>query len=736
LRAWLALAVLLASTSAHAQLRGAPNNAPVYPIALWMDLSPLSSVTGYSTVAGAAKARNFTIIYGITGTAGGANQWPEHFGVDNGELAAIKANNLFLIAGVHLPFSAATEAVPITSGSYNSGTGQVTLTLSALPYIPVLGNTSPFDISGATGTGSFALADGPQVAQTGTTGTTVVFSIGTGHPATTITGGNLIMPGSVSSAVAVANSIGAQNTLIGYAPEDEPPIGASCAANYALFKPITFAAIPSVVAYNATQDPTRPTYLNHTNWIYGNSAFPCTSDAAAAMQAVAVASFDNFPVAHVIRNQYITLSDFLTTPNDQAWIEEENVQALLQKAGAGQPVWSYVEGGGDNLVSGTVNTQAAGVTNGSNVLVNDFFGLSAWNSTQIYNQFTNAWVGLTVTDSLGYIPGGTTITSVTDANHLVMSANATTSTCVPGELPIAFTSGSPNISIDNSGVTLPATCGTFTGGSYAFQPIVSPGCILAGTTLHGSPTSTTAVMSTNATCTGTAYAIAKGQSETITISGGVSTGGGNTGDCLATLNLCVVNGNEYRAKPSEVNAEVWLSLIAGASGIEYFVDDVTSYMFGLGDGSDPAAAGYGLNTAYVNGTVLNYARILKAATIDACSLRALTALNPATIVISSSCTGPNSILTVASSAPALAMLKSYGGVKYLFAMSSIRGSNTSVTFTIPGATLATLVTDSNAQYDPPNAVAPGTTFPLTSGSFSDMFGANGDDYQVKVYTIQ
>lgn len=93
----------------------------------------------------------------------------------------------------------ATPTNTITSGTYNSGTGAVSLTLSGSlgsPGIPVGGN---FTVTGAAGTGSFASINGAQVATSGTATTTVNFTIGTGLTMT-ITGGTVTGSTNVSLA--------------------------------------------------------------------------------------------------------------------------------------------------------------------------------------------------------------------------------------------------------------------------------------------------------------------------------------------------------------------------------------------------------------------------------------------------------------------------------------------------------------------------------------------------------
>ena len=102
-----------------------------------------------------------------------------------------------------------------------------------------------------------------------------------------------------------------------------------------------------------------------------------------------------------------------------------------------------------------------------------------------------------------------------------------------------------------------------------------------------------------------------------------------------------------------------------------------------------------------------------------------------------SCT--NGILTMstgAASVPGSAIVKNYNGTAYLFADSDRNGQAT-MTFTLTGYSGATVtvVYDSNAQYDPAHSSV-GTKFTLdANGRFSDTFGANGHNYQPKIYSI-
>src|SRR5208282_4686729 len=86
---------------------------------------------------------------------------------------------------------------------------------------------------------------------------------------------------------------------------------------------------------------------------------------------------------------------------------------------------------------------------------------------------------------------------------------------------------------------------------------------------------------------------------------GYSTQAGDT--CNTTTNLCTPDNHEYRATAEQVNAEVWMSIINGAMGIEYFCDDIASggaaYDFCLGNnvgGEGAVAAAIASNLTYIN----------------------------------------------------------------------------------------------------------------------------------------
>lgn len=88
----------------------------------------------------------------------------------------------------------------ISSGTYVSGTGVVTLTMSA----PItFGVGDAIIVSSLTGTGAFASLNGTFTALAGTTGSTVVYNAGASLGAATITGGSLTLGSGASSALLV-----------------------------------------------------------------------------------------------------------------------------------------------------------------------------------------------------------------------------------------------------------------------------------------------------------------------------------------------------------------------------------------------------------------------------------------------------------------------------------------------------------------------------------------------------
>jgi hypothetical protein len=88
--------------------------------------------------------------------------------------------------------------------------------------------------------------------------------------------------------------------------------------------------------------------------------------------------------------------------------------------------------------------------------------------------------------------------------------------------------------------------------------------------------------------------------------------------------------------------------------------------------------------------------------------------------------------------PGSAIVKQLNGITYMFVQTD-RRSPTGATFTYTLAGLAgktaEVIYDSDGVYDNSHT-SHGSTFVLNgAGQFSDLLGANGDDYQVKAYAI-
>jgi len=448
---------------------------------------------------------------------------------------------------------------------------------------------------------------------------------------------------SVQSVLALANSIGAQANVIGYETSDEPACTAGRAVSNGYTYPVAMSKVPTIINGVAQFDPTRVVMFNETAWMTAPQNMRCLSTAITALQSTPVGSMDDYNATrpYVIFAPDFAKSDFTSTPNDTLFFQGIETQALIHFGRANQPMWTFVESGGDNLgASEANNTMAASIAHGSKIIVNAS-GRSI---------FTPTWVGLTVSGT--GIPAGARITGIVDNTHAVMSVAAI----------------------------------------------------------------------------GTA-------NESVRIKGGV-----RDSDCVESVNLCVVNGNEYRATPAQVNAEVWMSLINGANGIEYFCHDLTTPAFCLGAKWGGAAAlAVQSNLTYVNATVLSYAPVLNSPTVGACSLQQENYVTGARSTTSSCTDGILTLVTTNVAVPGMAMAKQYNGATYLFVQSDRRSAIGAI-FNMSLAGLsgktARVVYDSDAHYDPANSTVGSTITLNASGTFADTLGGHGDDYQVKIYQVQ
>lgn len=260
----------------------------------------------------------------------------------------------------------------------------------------------------------------------------------------------------------------------------------------------------------------------------------------------------------------------------------------------------------------------------------------------------------------------------------------------------------------------------------AWEGLTLAGAGLQASTLADHATDDThLVMSKAATATGNI---------TVTVTGGANN------DCVDDGNICVVNGNRYRATPAELMAEYMINLVNGATGFQLFVHDNTSYAYSFGataGGAGALAAAEALT--YINGIMRQFAPVINSPTVAICSMHSMDPyLGDGFPTVAPSCS--DGILTMATSdiaVPGAALAKSYNGATYLLTQPSMRGS-ANMTFTLTGKAgqVATCVYDTNLKYDSAHS-AVGSTFTLNgSAQFTDTFGAHNNHYQTKIYRIQ
>lgn len=522
-----------ADAAANTEIAAMPSLATLgdptfFPLAVWWQ-NPFD--------APLAKAENLNIMLGF---GQGVASWPQRFGSDNGELAAVKAAGMYAIGGIYVPYSQNTSAQ------------------------------------------------------------------------------------SVASIIALANNIGAQETLLGYNAGDEPDV------------PL-MAAMPAAIAAMTAFDPTRKVWWNHSHWMEAPAFCGCQPTAGIALRAVnGAASTDFYPMIdiYIAGTPNVPASNFLDTPNDALFIQGIVTQSLVHFAAPGQPVWVFVESGSNSMGSMGNNVFSARVTAGSATIAN----VSGW------SKFTALWQGLTVTGP--DFPAGAKIISVQDATHATVS-------------------------------------------------VVAKG--------------------TNPT-------------EQLTLTGADDKG------CFIAANLCLPNGNVYRPTPDQVAAEVWMSIINGANGIEYFCHDSTSSAYCL---TDPVVKA---NLTKLNADIISLAPILNATTVGICSMQFQDYTYPGTWRVLPSCT--NGVVTMkpgANGLPGAVLAKQSNGVTYVLAQSDRRGTinGGAFTFILTGAAnkKATVIYDSAAQYAPSYSTM-GKVYPLGGdSSWIDRLG-QGAPYQTKIYEVQ
>ena len=148
---------------------------------------------------------------------GGTNTAPETLSLltQPADFTPLQVSSLALASLSWTP----AESGTVSAGTYNSGSGLVTLTTSA-PHGLVPGNA--VDITAATGTGTFADIDGTWTCGSGTTGSTITYTVATGLTMT-ITGASYTSEGPLVNATTAAahgyaNGVTVPMTITGAVP--------------------------------------------------------------------------------------------------------------------------------------------------------------------------------------------------------------------------------------------------------------------------------------------------------------------------------------------------------------------------------------------------------------------------------------------------------------------------------------------------------------------------------------
>jgi hypothetical protein len=164
---------------------------------------------------------------------------------------------------------------------------------------------------------------------------------------------------------------------------------------------------------------------------------------------------------------------------------------------------------------------------------------------------------------------------------------------------------------------------------------------------------------------------------------------------------CCSSSAPRRATPAQVKSAVWLSIIHGAMGIEYFCHQFYD--------PNTGASAFIEDACLVDATM---AANIKA--IDAQIAQLAPVLNSPWI------SNGVQVVSTNSAVPIDTMVKRYSGSTYLFAIGG-RAGTASGTFSVAG------VGNTTAQ-----VVGEGRSIPVVNGRFSDSFSA---DYQVHIYQI-
>lgn len=211
--------------------------------------------------------------------------------------------------------------------------------------------------------------------------------------------------------------------------------------------------------------------------------------------------------------------------------------------------------------------------------------------------------------------------------------------------------------------------------------------------------------------------------------------------CNSGTNLCTKGAvtTYMRGPPNLVNGEVWNSIINGATGIEYFCEDSTAgFAYCIGQGGSAGSLAAQANITYINGVLKTYAPMLNSTTASMCTMQTGTSYTN----FVTSCTNNGMTLAMGTgntTIPASMLVKSYNGNTYVI-LQPDRNTPSSTAFNVTlGAAFsgkwAQVIYDSNDKYDAAYSMTNNNIQLNSSGMFTDTFGANGDNYEVRIYLI-
>ncbi len=379
----MSFAVLMASVSLHgvAHCQTLPSGSPLtkksfFPIAVSLQNPTYIGTAGNASIllAKAAHQAGVNIFHGLKGI-GTSPTWPESFGSDMGEIAAIAGNDLYVIGGTDVPFN--TEDPPSITGA---------------------GLGSP-----ATRASDTCNDKGSAQDRDGTLCSTIA-----------------------SIKKLIARSPSYATALIGYNVSDEPDCGLPpyYHPNNEMVASATgpiSKGVSEVVAGVTSQDHTRIVTDNFApNVFFGY----CPQSASGAIRALAKSwiSFDLYPatIPYSSYTQFSTGTDYVSVSNDTLWLQGLEAANERMSAPSGTRLSAYVETGSDDLGgSAAANQFSATLTKGSTVLTIPPVSAASGNTAS----FSSTWIGLNLTGK--GLPASATVVSVTNGQTAVLSAPAT-----------------------------------------------------------------------------------------------------------------------------------------------------------------------------------------------------------------------------------------------------------------------------------------------------------------------